>query len=285
MNRAGTDYAASQRGFALPIVLCTLVILAVLGSALVGTGRQSTQRARNLLDSAVAEAAADGAVQQAIYGLLDQSGRQWSPDGSTHVLRYGRYLAEVRLGDENDKVNPNFAPVELVQALLVRLGVSPFAATNLATAIADWRTGGGQQPRPMDAKSPEARDPKVLQYVAAGRDYTPPGTAFESFDELGAVLGMTPALLARLQPHLTLYSDTDPDASTSDPVVAAAIGGDARGAGRRNMADGPRAVSIDVIVRGPRGTGFGERVVVRTNALDGIRRYEILLRETNSRKG
>jgi general secretion pathway protein K len=266
MNRTG-----AQRGFALLIVLWTLAFLSLIGAALVTTSRQDTQRARNMVDAAAAEAAADGAVQQAIYALLDQSARRWRPDGTTHVLRSGQNRIEVRIENETSKVNPNFAPVELMQAVMVDLGIRSSVAARLAAAIADWRTQG-EQPRPLGAKAP--------QYAAAGRDYAPPGASFESLDELGAVLGMTPDLLALLRPHLTLYSDADPDGSTTDPVVAAALGPRARLVARRITDESSSQVAtVTVIVQGPRRTGFSERVIVRTNALDGIRRHEILLRE------
>jgi general secretion pathway protein K len=259
-----------QRGFALLIVLWTLAFLSLIGATLVATSRQDTQRARNLIDGAAAEAAADGAVQQAIYALLDPSARRWRPDGTLHVLRSGQNRIEVRIENESSKVNPNIASVELMQALMVDLGASSSIAARIAAAIADWRSQG-DQPLPLGAKAP--------QYAAAGRDYAPPGASFESLDELGAVLGMTPDLLARLRPHLTLYSEADPDASTTDPVVAAALGNQARAIVRGNSDEGSQVATISVVVRGPRRTGFSERVVVRTNALDGIRRHEILLRE------
>ena len=273
----------NQRGFALPIVLFTIVFLSAIGTALVSAGRQSAQRARNLVDSAAGEAAADGAVHQAIYALLDQSGHQWIPDRTIHVLRYERNIVEVRVEDENNKVNPNFAPVELLQALLVRLEVSPFAATELAAAIVDWRTTRPQV-RALGLRAsqnaatgpPEHPNSMAPQYLAAGRDYLPPGKFFETVDELGAVLGMTSALLGRLQPHLTLFSDSDPDASTTDSVVAAAVGGDPRRSTRQNIVDRPRALSINVVVRDSRGTRFSKCVIVRINALDSTRRYEIL---------
>lgn len=271
MNREGR-----QRGFALLIVLWTLAFLSLIGATLVATSRQDTQRARNLIDGAAAEAAADGAVQQAIFALLDQSARRWRPDGSVHLIRSGQNLIEVRIEDETSKVNPNFAPVELMQGLMVELGVSASTAARVAAAISDWRTQG-EQPLPLGAKAP--------QYAAAGRDYAPPDASFESLDELGAVLGMTPELLTRLKPHLTLYSEADPDASTTDPLVAAALGTQAGPAVRRNTGERSLVATINVVVRGPRRTGFSEHVVVRTNALDGIRRHEILLREPVSLAG
>lgn len=45
----------------------------------------------------------------------------------------------------------------------------------------------------------------------------------ESLDELGRVRGMTPALLAALRPHLTLYGAPVPNPADADPEVAAAL--------------------------------------------------------------
>jgi general secretion pathway protein K len=51
----------------------------------------------------------------------------------------------------------------------------------------------------------------------------PPGQPFESLDEIGLVLGVTPALLACLRPRLSLYRDTDPDPNAVDPAVRRAL--------------------------------------------------------------
>ena len=40
-----------------------------------------------------------------------------------------------------------------------------------------------------------------------------------------------------------------------------------------------QVVTVSVVVRNPSGASFSERVVVRTNGFDGIRRHEILWRE------
>lgn len=255
--------AARQRGFALLVVLWTLGFLSLLGTALVAAGRQETQRSRNLLDSALAEARADGAVQQAIYALLDPSPARWRPDGSRHVLRSGHYRIEVRLDDENGKINPNFAPVEMLQALLAQLGVPNQDATKLAAAIDRWRTPGGQ----------------TVQVASTQPLALPSGAPFETLDELGLLPGMPQDLLVGLKPHMSLFSNYDPDATTRDPVVAAAIGPLVRNMPTQ-IADAPaQVVMVHVVVHGPGGTGFSEDAVVRTNALDGIRRHEILSRE------
>jgi general secretion pathway protein K len=256
--------AQRQGGFALLVVLWTLGFLSLLGTALVAVGRQEAQRARNLLDAAAVEAKADGAVQQAIYSLLDPSPARWLADGKRRLLRSGHYRTEIRLDDENGKVNPNFAPVEMMQALLVRVGVAGPDAAKLAARIEQWRTPGNQAVRLAST-----------QAVPLSQG----GGPFESIDELGQVPGMTHDLLARLKPHLSLFSNYDPDATTSDPVVAAAIGALVHDAPKISVDLSSQVVTVSVVVRNPGGASFSERVVVRTNGFDGIRRHEILWRE------
>jgi general secretion pathway protein K len=261
----------AQRGFALIFVLWTLAFLSLLGTALVATGRQDTQRLRNLLDAAAAEAAAEGALHRAIFALLETSEQRWIPDGSVHALRIGPYLIELRVEDEGGKVNPNIASAELLQALMVQLGASPPQAAGLAAAILDWRE---------PANDPRQLAAKTAPYAAAGRAHGPPGESFETFDELGAVLGMTPELLARMRPHLTLHSAVNPDSSTTDPVVAAALGDRMRLPPRPDTGQRPRAVTVRIRLRGPDGTQVTRRVVVRTSPLNEQHPYEILLRDS-----
>lgn len=259
-----------QRGFALLTVLLTLGFLALLGTALVAAARQNSQRVANLLDGAAAEAAADGAPHQAIFAVLDTSEQRWDADGSVHVLRHGPHLIEVRVADEGGKVNPNIASAELLRGLMVQLGVDPRMAASLATMILEWRSPSWQ---------PAQRDARAARYAAAGRAYAPAGVPFEHLDDLGALLGMTPELLDRLRPHLTLYTEADPDGSTTDPVVAAALGVPTGKPVRRDASTASEVVTVSVFVRGPRRAAFAERAVVRTNALTAVRRHEILFRE------
>jgi general secretion pathway protein K len=263
--------ARRQHGFALVLVLWSLAFLSLLGTALVTTGRQETQRLRNMLDSAVAEAAAEGALHQAIFALLDSSERRWVPGSGPHVLRFGSYPIELRIEDESGKVNPNIASTELLQALLVQVGASLPQAASLAAAIADWRD---------PAPEPGLQRARAAAYAAAGRSYAPPGEPFETLDEVGAVLGMTPDLLARLRPHLTLYTAVDPASSTTDPVVAAALGERMRTPQHSNAVQRPRAATVVILLRDGLGrTVVSRRIVVRINLLDKLRPYQILSRE------
>jgi len=254
-----------QRGFALLIVLWTLALLALLGTKLVVTGHSDAQLARNLMDADVLEAATNGAIQQAIFEMLEPPGRRWIADGTVHLIRLGLVDITVRLEDESGKVNPNIASRALLAALLVQVGASPEAAVSLAAAIIDWRTGSGQQ---------SLRDVTTARYALAGRDYGPLGEDFRDIDELSLVMGMTPELLARLRPHITVYSESDPDGSTRDPLVAAALReswtASVSGHGSRPI------VTIVTQSKDGRKTAFAKRVVVEVDPTNTHRPYEIL---------
>jgi general secretion pathway protein K len=254
-------------GFALIIVLWTLGLLALIGTQILASGRSDAQMARNLLDNAELEAATNGAIQQAIFRLIDRSDRRWLADGAEHVTRVGSATIEIRVDDEGGKVNPNIASEALLQALLLRVGANGTTAASLAAAILDWRTSG-TQPRPHGAKA--------AQYLAAGRDYGPPGTDFVGLDELRGILGMTPELLARLEPHMTVFSDSDPDGTTKDQVVAAALADLGRKPRPTTTVEDAQIVSITARSVGPTGARFAERVVVGLTVGAGPRPYEML---------
>ena len=265
MNRNRT----MQRGFALLIVLWTLALLALLGSQLLMTARQDASQARNQFAAAEVAAAADGAVQRAIFALSDASGRGWQADGVWHVLTIAGVRVAVRIEDEAGKLNPNLASVPLLQALLIEIGADAATAAGLAAAIAEWR-GATDLPRSMGNAE--------LRYRASGLAYAPSGAPFEHLDELAAVLGMTPELLVRLKPHLTLFSDTDADPASRDPVVARALIAAGELAGSAADAT-PDLVSVSVDAEGPAHAHLAIQYVIRLNVQAPGRRWSILSRE------
>lgn len=256
---------ARQRGYALLIVLWSLALLALLGTQVLATSRQETQLARNLRDNAVLEAAANGAVQRAIFATLDSSAGHWRADGVTRALVIGRIPVAVRVEDETGKVNPNYASTALLQALLSQVGADPATAGAIAVAITQWR----------DATSvPGHPSPAVAQYAAAGRAYAPTGAPFASIDELAAVLGMSPTLLSRLRPHLTVFTDGNP-AATQDPVVARSLAA----AGQSTTAGGGLVsglVAITADAHGPGAARYAVHVIVETDGEVSSRPYRMV---------
>ncbi len=211
--RPATTIRRSERGFALLVVLWTLVFFGLLVAHLAASGRTETVLTVNLLRTAKLEAAADGAIQQVIFGLMRRDQSRLAP-GGTYRVRIAGTEVSVRAQSQTGLVNPNVVQVGLLRALMIRLGVYPPAAASLAAAIIDWRSPG-QAPTEHGAKAP--------QYRAAGLTYGPPGEPFRDLGELADVLGMTPELLQHLRPHLTLWWDGDPDPAYADPVVQLAL--------------------------------------------------------------
>lgn len=202
------------RGFALLIVLWTVGLLALLGSHITATSRQATAQSLLLQRAAEAEALADGLVDEAIFRLLDPSARGWKADGVPRAVRLGGGAGEVVVLDHAGRVNPALAPPPVLAALLRHDGMDEAHAARLAAAIVDWGTVGNV-PSPGGAK--------MAQYRAAGLPYGPPSEAFRSPEELGLVLGMTPDVLARLQPHVSVWSSGQINLGRADPVVVQAV--------------------------------------------------------------
>jgi general secretion pathway protein K len=202
-------------GFALIIVLWALVLITFIVLHITASGRTEIRIAGNLVVNAMAEAAADGAIFEAIFNQTDpQADQRWPIDGASHELVIGASRVIVRLEDEAEWINPNTASPTLLEALLRVTGSDPENARRLATAIGEW-VGSATVTRSQDAS--------LAEYRAAGLDYGPPAAPLETIDELGRVLGITPGALAAIRPHLTLFGPSEPSAATADPIVAAAI--------------------------------------------------------------
>jgi general secretion pathway protein K len=207
-------------GFALLIVLWTLVLIAFIVARLTASGRTEIRIAGNLVADAVTAAAADGAISTAIFNQLDPSPDQhWRLNGQAHELTIGGSRVLVQLEDEAGRVNPSTASPELLEALLRTTGSDPESAHRLAAAIGEWVGSAPATP------ATRPRNAVPADYRAAGLDYGPPGEPLETLDELDRVLGMTPAVLAAIRPHLTLFGPPQPNPANADPVVAAVLAG------------------------------------------------------------
>jgi general secretion pathway protein K len=199
----------------LIIVLWTLVLIAFIVAHVTANGRTEVRIAGNMVAEATAEAADDGAIVAAIFNLLDPNPDQrWPLDGSPHELTIGGSRVLVQLRDESERINPNSAAPQLLEALLRLTGSDAESARRLAASISEW-VGSDPAGRPQEAQ--------LAEYQAAGLDYGPPNAPLETIEELGRVLGMTPAVLAAVRPHLTLFGPPEPNALGADPIVAAAL--------------------------------------------------------------
>ncbi len=261
-----------ERGFALLVVLWWTVLLAVLGTELATTGQLEVQRAEYVRGAAMAQAAADGVLEEAVFHVLDGSHDGWPTDGVAHVVPVPSGSASVEVRSEAAKIGLNTASAKLLAALLIRLGTAPQPAAALADAVLDWRTATAQ-PRPLGAKASE--------YSAVGLPYAPPNSNFETLDELALVRGMSPELVARLAPYVSVYQTGDPDPALADPLVRLATGD----AGQAVAADVDQiglvhssapVLVIDVTVEMAAGARAASRTIVRLAADAGRHPFQVL---------
>jgi general secretion pathway protein K len=203
-----------DRGFALLIVLWSLVLLSLMSAQILAAGRTAVSLAANLRAAAQARAAADGAIYAAIYDLAAPGSAQWPVDGSPHALNIGGLNASVRVISLGGKINPNIASTALLAGFFQALGAPSAQARDLAEAIIVWRS---PQTTPSAAQAIQAA------YKRAGLAFGPPGANFADLSELAAVIGMPPNLLASAMPHMSLYQTGDPDPKLADPIVLKAL--------------------------------------------------------------
>jgi general secretion pathway protein K len=211
----------TSRGVALLLVLWLVALFAALVGGFARTAQMERLQGSVLRDGVVAGEAARAGLEYALVRVSAGDRRlRWVPDGRDNAWHFGDAVVTVRIVDEMGKVDLNAAQSPLLAALLRQVGVAPGDADRIAGAILDWR-----DPDSLIQVSGGAEDD---DYAAAGRPYGAKDAPFESIAEVEQVLGMTPAIYARVAPFLTVFSGNDtPDASYAAPEVLAAMGLDA----------------------------------------------------------
>ena len=191
--------AAKSNGVALIIVLWIITLLAVIAASFIQTMRTDVNVVANSLSRVKAEALADAALQRALYELYKPQNIEgrWNTDGSSRQWQYRDSTVTITMQDETGKIDINRANDQLLRGVLLSQGVADDDVPKLVDAIADWRDADSNR-RLKGAEAPE--------YTAAGLSYGPANALFQSIEELKLVLGITPALYAKLAPLITVYS-------------------------------------------------------------------------------
>jgi general secretion pathway protein K len=261
-----------SRGFALIVVLWTLVLVSFVMTHMMAAGRTEARIADNFVANADAEAQADGAVMEAAFRLVDASDAHWDIGGGPYGLRMKQATATVTIASESGKVNPNTASQQLLAALMTAVGAQPSVAASVSRAMIDWRQA--------DQNNANDTQRKISQYRSARLDYAPPGAPFETLDEIQRVIGMTPDLFRRLKPNLSIYQTGDPEIAMASPAVVKAL---------RTLnlpttpanADVTQIVSITARVTTERGGHFLRHAVVRVDPPES-QTYSVLAWDTEA---
>ncbi len=258
---------AEQAGVALVGVLWLLALLSLIGLNLSTSSRIELQLTANLKAAAAAAHAADAGINWAQWSLMQANTAGWLADGSARSLELDGLQIKVALFDEQGKIDLNEAGGELLRGLFLAVELSDEEALALSEAILDWRDEDDER-RPQGAE--------VDEYLAAGLK-PPANRPFERLDELRRVLGMSPALYARVAPALTLLSNkAEVNPLMAPPLVLQALPGlgaesieqyiEVR---RRNYADGispPMLVGVDPNLLTLTSAGFNYAVDIEVMA-------------------
>lgn len=242
-----------ERGFALLVVLWSLVLISLLTMQIVASGRSAVELAANVRAGMEAQARADGAINEALFHLFASGTEHWPADGTVHILNAADGPISVRVSLLDDKINPNLASTGLLAGLLEACGASKPQALKLAGAIVQWRSA---------AVSQHAEQVALAQYRESGLAYGPSGQPFADLSDLRSIIGMPPALLAAALPHMSLYQPFAPDPAFSDAVVRQALKFSGQPGSNTSVYLGaPPVVLIAADVAGP-GPGTTHRIAV-----------------------
>lgn len=244
--------ARRERGTALILVLWLIVLLTALVGGFALAARTENLQGRVLVRGLVASNAARAGLEYAVTRIGQSDPRlQWRPDGRPYRWRYAGADVEVKVFDENGKLDLNQADPVLLAALLQGAGAQAEVAARLAAAIVDWRDAD-----PLGQAAGGAED---ADYAAANLPYGAKDAEFESVAELQQVLGMTPALYARIEPHVTVYSGrARPDPAFASAQVLEAMGLDgAQIVEQRRGSGDPLSPDDAASVGGMAGAGSG----------------------------
>jgi len=254
-------------GAALLLVLWLIVLLTALVGGFAMVARVERLQGHVLVRGLVAQGAARAGVEYALTRVeLADPRLQWQPNGQPYRWSYGGAEVEVRIVDENGKIDLNQADATVLANLLLALGLDQVEAGRLAAAVIDWR-----DPDQLTQAAGGAED---RDYASAGRAYGAKDAAFESIAELQQVLGFSPEVYAQVEPNVTVYSGLprpDPEFAPGPVLTAIGLDGEALVAARGQLdpaagfpgATGSGTYSIDSLARLADGRQSLLRVVVR----------------------
>lgn len=258
---------SGARGAALVLVLWLIALLTALIGAFALSARVEHLQQRVTGDDAIGQEHARAGLEYALHRLqprLDQPA--WVPDGRRYRWSFDGRRIDLRVLDENAKINLNLADATLLSGFLQAMGEDTAQARQLAAAILDWRDAD-------NLKQPGG-GAETAEYQAAGLPYGARNARFETLGELQRVLGVDAALYARLEPMLTLYSrQSRPDPRFAAGPVLTALGLDAQ----RLLAERERAAAAEGggVAATPLASGSGT-YSIESRAVDERGRVSVL---------
>jgi general secretion pathway protein K len=210
MLNAGGPAGRGQRGVALVMVLWILLLVTISTGAYTLMARMDQLEAHTMLSGTQARMAAEAAMNMAVLALRDpDETMRLVPDGRAYLVNYEGIEVEVRVTDERGKLNVNEANEEKLVDMLMGHDLEENDAAMLAAAIKDWT-----DPDEIE----RANGAEAGAYAAMG--VGPGNRNFIMTEEILQVLGMPWELYVRMEPGLTVYSESPDIVPAFAPVEA-----------------------------------------------------------------
>ncbi|KWV43974.1 type II secretory protein PulK [Bradyrhizobium macuxiense] len=207
--------AESQRGFIVIAVLWILAAVTALVLIYLTYVINTAIVVASSTDRIQAEAMVSAGLELAALQLSGYS-EAARPSSGTFNARVGAGRVFVSFRSEAARIDLNAASKQLLSGLMAGLGASPFDAAVYADRILAWRTPTGLGDS----------DPETSFYKTSGLAYAPRHAPFPAAEELGLVYGIPSALVERMLPFVTVFSNmAQVNILDAEPQVLAALPG------------------------------------------------------------
>jgi general secretion pathway protein K len=184
------------RGFIVVAVLWILAALSALVLIYLTYVTNTAVVVAASTDRVQTEALVSAAVELAAYQLTNV-GADTRPSSGTFNARVGAGKVTVTFRSEAARIDLNAASKGLLAGLMIGLGTAPSNAATYADRILAWRA-------PTEAGDD---DPENSYYRASGAAYMPRHAPFPQVDELWLVQGIPSAVIERMLPFVTVFSN------------------------------------------------------------------------------
>ena len=197
-----------QKGIALVIVLWILLLVTISTGAYTLMARMDQLEAHTVISGTRARLAAEAAINLAVLSLRDPDElTRLVPDGRPYEFQVQDVRVEIQVTDERGKVDINAVDEATLTQLFQGHGVEGDGALYLAAAVLDW----------ADVDEMErANGAELPAYESLGLEVGPGNRPFLMIEEVLQVLGMPWELFKKIEPGLTVFSES----GTPDPAYA-----------------------------------------------------------------
>lgn len=203
------------RGFIVIAVLWMLAALAALALIYLSYVTNTAVTVAVNTDRLQADALVNAGLELAAYRLTAQN-EATRPTSGTFNARVGAGRVTVTFRSEAARIDLNMAPKPVLTGLMTTLGVSATDAPTYADRILAWRS----------STEPGQDNPEDSYYRTLGASYLPRHAPFPHSDELWLVRGIPPAVVERVLPFVTVFSNMRTvNVLDAAPQVVAALPG------------------------------------------------------------